>query len=125
MGETPITIIGEGFVEYHEIKCKFGWKDDGTFDPGFRENEEGNLIGVEPNEVAGVFVNSFTVICVSPPLDTLVYDGLKKGQDFVVVDLQISMNGLPMDYTDDNVEFVYSKAWELSYIEPRNAPTIG
>ncbi len=125
LGETPITIIGEGFVEYHEIKCKFGWKDDGTFDPGFRENEEGNLIGVEPNEVAGVFVNSFTVICVSPPLDTLVYDGLKKGQDFVVVDLQISMNGLPMDYTDDNVEFVYSKAWELSYIEPRNAPTIG
>ena len=125
LGETPITIIGEGFVKSHQVTCKFGWKDDGTYDPEFKVDEEGNLIGVEPNEVPGTFVNSFTVICVSPPLDTLVYDGLSAGQNFVAVDLQISMNGLPMEYSDDDVEFVYSPPWELSYIEPRNAPTIG
>jgi hypothetical protein len=32
LGETPISIIGEGFVDSQDIKCRFGWKDDGTFD---------------------------------------------------------------------------------------------
>ena len=125
LGETPITVIGEGFVDSQDIKCRFGWKNDGTFDPDFRVGEEGELIGVEANEVSGVFVNSFTIICVSPPLDTLVYDELSKGANFVPVPLQISMNGLPMEYSDITVDFVYSPPWELSYIEPRNSPTIG
>ena len=126
LGETPISIIGEGFVDSQDIKCRFGWKDDGTFDADNpRDEETGELIGVQPNEVGGEFINSFLVVCKSPPLDTLVYDQLTKGADFVVISLQISMNGLPMEFSDSSVDFVYAEPWELSRIEPKNSPSIG
>jgi alpha-tubulin suppressor-like RCC1 family protein len=125
LGGTPITIIGEGFVDSTQIKCRFGFMNDGKYDPDFPLDENGNLVGVEPNEVKGTFVDPFTVICISPPLDEEIYDGLTKGENAVAVDLQISCNGLIMEYSQSEVDFVYSKPWELTKIEPRNSPSIG
>ena len=125
-GDTLITIYGEGFVETIDIRCRFGFASDGTFDPDNPRDDEGELAGVVPNEAIGTFRDSFSVVCRSPELDRDVYNfGEPPNENFVFVPLQVSINGLDTEFTSDSKQFVYSTQWVISRIEPKNSPSIG
>lgn len=125
-GNTPITVFGEGFVDRAAMQCKFGFKNDGTFDPENPRDLNGDLVGVDPYTVSATFVDSFKVVCVSPPLDRLVYDlGGPIYPRFVQIFLEVSMNGNLEEFSDSRVPFFYSEKWDIYSIKPKQAPTRG
>ena len=123
-GGTLITVIGEGFVDTVDIKCSFGYKSNGFFNPDQpRDAVTDELIGVELSTTSGIFIDSFSVLCESPPLDTDVNPLLDT--PFIIVPLELSINGRLAEYTTDNTPFAYSENWVVTRIRPSAVPSIG
>jgi alpha-tubulin suppressor-like RCC1 family protein len=143
-GGTRITFVGEGFVQTSDIRCKFGYRSlPDFFDYDNPCDSFGNITGVVYNEVPGAFVDSFTVVCVSPAVDLRVHrlgnppvnaDGLvvdpvcapySKNQNYVAVPTEITINGSPVDYTASRIDFIFAMPWEITRMSPSHSPTMG
>ena len=144
LGGTTITFAGEGFEQTSDIRCKFGYLSlPDFFDFNDPCDNQGNITGVVYNEVPGVFVDPFTVLCTSPAVDLKVHrlgnppanaDGLivnpvcapySMNPHYVTVPTELTINGSPVDYTNEKIVFVFAVPWKITGLSPSKSPTMG